>query len=237
MCATVIDDATAASPGSAPPGILNERSGDQRIIFRRVDWHTYDQLSRSRGEGQHARLIYDGRDLEIVVTGHFQEILKGLVARIVNALAMGLNIDCLGSGQATWKTQLRGLEAGLSYYFDAEKIRTAMEAFARQSMDAADYPHPDMAIEIDMSPPQVDRPSIYRELRVAEVWRFVRRDKFVIEQLQADGTYAEATESRFLRVGPEDVCRWVSEAEANRPRRGIVGCISGQLSSATVSGE
>ena len=39
-------------------------------------------------------------------------------------------------------------------------------------MDIADYPNPDLAIEIDISPPEVDREGIYKSLKVAEIWRF-----------------------------------------------------------------
>ena len=67
---------------------------------------------------------------------------------------------------------IRGLEADLSYYFDAEKIRAARDALKRKSMDPADYPRPDLAIEIDVSGPKVDRASIYAVLGVVEVWRF-----------------------------------------------------------------
>ena len=200
----------AGSSSSVP---VVPASGDARIVFRGVDWRTYNQLSESLNEGQHIHLLYDGKDLEIMVIGNVHEILKDWISKIVNAVAMGLGVNCLGSGQATWKSKIRGLEADLSYYFDPEKIRVAKEAFARDSMDPDDYPRPDMAIEIDMSPSQVDRPAIYRDLRVAEVWRFVRRAKLIIEQLQPDGSYAAVEESRFLRIRPDDVLRWLKEAE------------------------
>ena len=200
-----------ASPSSSVPVVPS--SGDVRIVFRGVDWHTYNQLSESLSEGQHIHLVYDGKDLEIMVIGNVHEILKDLISKIVNALAMGLGVNCLGSGQATWKTKIRGLEADLSYYFDPEKIRAAKEAFARESMEPSDYPRPDMAIEIDMSPSQIDRPAVYRELRVAEVWRFARRANLIIEQLQPDGSYAAVEESRFLRIHPDEVLRWMKEAE------------------------
>ena len=136
---------------------------------------------------------------------------------IVRAVTTGLDLDCMGCGQTTWKTEIRGLEADLSYYFDPEKIRVAREAMARMSMDPADYPRPDLAIEIDMSPPQVDRPSIYRDLGVAEVWRLVRGQELIIEQLQADGSYATVEASRFLHIRPEDIVfRWLNEAATER---------------------
>ena len=105
-----------------------------------------------------------------------------------------------------------GLEADLTYCFEPEKIRVAKAALARLSKDPADYPRPDLAIEIDMSPPQVDRPAIYTDLGVAEVWRLVRGRVLIIEQLQADGSYASVEESRFLQVRPEDILRWLNEA-------------------------
>jgi Uma2 family endonuclease len=185
-------------------------------VFRGVDRHTYDQLSEAAGERQPVRLIYDGKDLEIVVTGNIHERLKELLAAIVRALGAGLDLDFVACGETTWKTAIRGLEADLSYYFDPEKIRVAKEAFARMSMDPADYPRPDLAIEIDMCPPQVDRPAIYQELGVAEVWRLIRGQELIIEHLQADGSYAPVEESRFLRVRGEVVLRWLNEATTER---------------------
>jgi Uma2 family endonuclease len=216
---TMTPTQTRAIPVSPAPAeaFLPPVGGDRRIVFRGVDWHTYTQLSESLGDDHHVHLIYDGRDLEIMVIGNIHDILKDLISKIVNAVAMGLDVDCLGSGQATWRTMIRGLEADLSYYFDAEKIRVAIEAWARKSMDPNDYPRPDLAIEIDLSPSQVDRPAIYRDLRVVEVWRFVRGERLVIEQLQPDGSYAAVEESRFLRVRPEDVLRWVKAAATERP--------------------
>ena len=83
---------------------------------------------------------------------------------IVRAVILGLDLDCVSCGQTTWKSMVRGLEADLSYYFDPEKVRLAEQAFTRKSMEPADYPRPDLAIEIDMSPPQVDRPAISAEV-------------------------------------------------------------------------
>jgi Uma2 family endonuclease len=188
------------------------QGGEQRTVFRGVDWHTYHQLCQATGEGGGIRLIYDGKDLEIMVVGNIHELNKELLGAIVRAVATGLDLDSLACGQTTWQTEIRGLEADLSYYFDPEKVRVAREAMARMSMAPADYPRPDLAIEIDMSPPQVDRPSIYRDLGVAEVWRLVRGRELIIEQLQADGSYAPVDASRFLLIRPEDILRWLSEA-------------------------
>ena len=67
-----------------------------------------------------------------------------------------------------------------------------------------------------MSPPQVNRPVIYTDLGVSEVWRLVRGQELIIEQLQADGSYALVEESRFLHIRAEDVLPWLNEAAAER---------------------
>jgi Uma2 family endonuclease len=81
-------------------------------------------------------------------------------------------------------------------------------------MDAADYPRPDLAIEIDTSSPQIDRPSIYADLGVTEVWRYIRGQQLVIEILQADGSYAPVVASRFLRIRAADVLGWLTAEDS-----------------------
>jgi Uma2 family endonuclease len=205
---------TPTEPMTIPvdPAFVPIEGGDQRTVFRGVDWHTYNQLSEATGEGQHVRLIYDGKDLEIMVTGNVHEHYKELLGTIVRAVTMGRDLEYVSCGQTTWKTVIRGLEADLSYYFDPEKVRVAKEALARRSTDPADYPRPDLSIDIDMSSPQVDRPAIYADLGVAEVWRLVRGQELIMVQFQADGSYASVEESRFLHIRAEDVLRWLNEA-------------------------
>ncbi len=190
---------------------------EQRTVFRGVDWHTYHTLSEATGEGRHVRLAYDGKDLEIImVTSNIHEHWKELLMKTVNAVTSWLDIDCVSCGETTWNTEVRGLQADLSYYVDAEKIRMAREALARRSLDPADYPRPNLAIEIDMSNPQVDRPSIYADLGVVEVWRFVGGKKLVIEQLEADGSYAPTDVSRCLRISADDILGWLTADDSSR---------------------
>lgn len=190
--------------------------GDFATVFRGVDWHAYHSLSEAMGEGQHVRLAYDGKDLEMMVTGNVHEYLKELISKIVNAVTSGLDIDCVSCGETTWKTAMRGLQADLSCYFNPAKIQSARSALARKSTDPSDYPRPDLAIEIDMSPSQVDRAIIYSDLGVSEVWRFIRGETLVIEHLQEDRSYASAPESQFLHIRVEDVLRRLNDAVTER---------------------
>ena len=128
---------------------------------------------------------------------------------------MVMSIPMLGSGQTTWKRPkiTRGLEADESFYFRPEKIPVVRAAIKRRSTKIADYPDPDLAIEIDISPPVLDREEIYRKLQVAEIWYFDGED-VTIEQLGEDGTYAVASQSRFLPVKAVEIRRWLVEEDA-----------------------
>ena len=194
-------DTTTDDARSCPAG--------HRTVFRGVSRAVYESLSEANSEGQNVRLAYDGKDLEIRVTSNLHENWKELLSRFITAVTTWLHIPCVSSGEATWETSDRGLQADLSYYFDAEKIRRAREALARKSTDPADYPKPDLAVEIDVSGPQIDRPAIYADLGVAEVWR-LGRTNFVIEHLQADGSYAPVEASQFLGIRAEVILGWLS---------------------------
>jgi hypothetical protein len=87
---------------------------------------------------------------------------------------VAFDVPIAGGGQTTWKRPdlVRGLEADDSFYFRPEKSPIVAEARKRRSLDIADYPNPDMAVEVDISPPAVDRENICKKLQVAEIWYF-----------------------------------------------------------------
>ena len=86
---------------------------------------------------------------------------------------------------------------------------------SRGSDDIADYPNPDLAIEVDISRPQVDHAGIYAALRVPEVWRFDGRE-LVIERLTAEGTYVAVQTSGFpSRSRPRTCGRWVVDEDSS----------------------
>jgi Uma2 family endonuclease len=193
-------------------------SGDQRAVFRGASWEAYRSLSAANTEGRRTRLAYDGRDLEIMTTGNVHENLKELLALFVQAVTSWLGIAHVACGETTWDAveAERGLQADLSYDFEPEKVRVAREALARESKDPADYPRPDLAVEIDISRPRVDRPSIYAALNVAEIWRVRRGRPVVIEHLQPDGSYAPAEASRFLPVRADEITAWFTAEDVGQ---------------------
>ena len=72
-------------------------------------------------------------------------------------------------------------------------------------------------IEIDISPPRIDRYGIYSTLKVSELWRF--KDGIVsIERLVDDGNYVVVEASRFLHVRADEVTQWLIEGKSAKRR-------------------
>src|SRR6516162_9892994 len=187
---------------------------DRRVVFRGVDWDFYEKLVDSVPEGSNIHVDYDGRDLEVMAKGREHEISKRLLGRIAETTAEEFNIQYLPAGETTWKRPeiARGLEADECYYFLPDKLAADKAALERHSKDIADYPNPDLAIEVDISPPQVDRAGIYAALRVTEVWRF-DGDQVIIERLTPEGTYVAVEASGFLPLRAEEIRHWVVEED------------------------
>jgi Uma2 family endonuclease len=188
--------------------------GDQRIAIRDVRWEIYDLLSDAVGERQRVFLAYDGKDLEIMTKGRAHEDYREILLRFVIFLTSELRIRCRGAGETAWKRPeiARGLESDLCYFFTPEKRAADAEALSRGLKGIEHYPNPDMAIEIDLSVPEIDRPGIYAALKVTELWRFDGVD-FIIENLQPDGTYQPVEMSLFLPVRGEEIRRWVIDED------------------------
>ena len=129
---------------------------DRRVVFRGVGWSFYEQLVDSIPESSPIHVDYDGKDLEVMAKGREHDRSKRRLGRIVDIVAEEYGIPFDGNGETTWKRPGlgRGLEADESFYFQPEKLAAAAEADSRHSKDIADYPNPDLAIEVDISRPQ-----------------------------------------------------------------------------------
>lgn len=176
------------------------QTDDIRIDFR-ASWELYLALSEAL-EGQHILLAYDGARAELMSPGMLHGSYNPHLHRLVAALADGVGMLCLniGSGRVIRPEARRGLEPDEAFYFSARKVAVVK---LHPKEDTA-YPIPDLAIEIDFSPSQIDRPGIYAALGVPEVWRF-DGEEVRIDRLEPDGSYSAAAASAFLGVTPAEI--------------------------------
>ena len=206
----------------APPTAPSKRLGatttdDRRVAIRGVPWDVYKRLSEAIGD-QHVRLNYDGKDLEIMAPGLEHEDWKLWVTLFLDAVMLACHIRGRLGGQTTWRRPgvERGLEADQCGWFDPEKVATVKRLRESGVKDMGLYPVPQLAIEIDISTPEIDRPAIYSGLGIDEIWR-MDGEAVVFEQLGADGQYMAVEESRFLPVRTSDVLAWMTAKDAGEP--------------------
>ena len=181
------------APSKTPPA-------EERGVMRGVSWNLYDRLTDAIGERSSVRVAFDGKDVEIMVVGPVHE-------------GLGDSWACsLAKSATAWTSIFMGLADDLEAAGRRPRDRSGFVLLLRPgeggglpggsrrgSNDAAAFPIPDLMVEIDISPPKIDRPEIYSKLRPPEVWRF-SDDAVSIEQLDANGNYVAADASRFLYV-------------------------------------
>jgi Uma2 family endonuclease len=182
------------------------------VALRGVSFATYLAL---RGDldraGDHARLTFDRGTLEIMVLSYEHEQGGYLLGRLIEAVAAGLRIPIAGAKSTTFKREDldRAIEADESYY-------VANEARIRfhKTIDLADDPPPDLAIEVDVSRSSVNKAAIYAALGVPEFWRFDDGHLHML-RLVAGGHY-EPTETsvNFPLLTRDDVEGWVRRRES-----------------------
>jgi Uma2 family endonuclease len=198
----------------APAHWLEGVPPDKRVLVIDATWDEYESLVEQIGDTRNCRIAFDGKDIEMMTLGPFHERQKSLLDWFIMIVASELKIERQPMGSTTWKRKKlkRAIESDVCYYFDPAKLTAA--AAAAHSDDVDLYPNPDLAAEVDISPPKIDRPGIYGALQVPEFWR-VRNKTVSIEQLGPDGTYAPVPRSRFLPVRAEDVTRWVFSEDSS----------------------
>ena len=185
-----------------------------RFVVPGVSWRAYKALVEDLSASSPIRVAYDGRNMELMVRGPMHHRHARWIDRLIMAIADELSIPIEDMGETTWQREQldRGIEADLSYFFEPAKIDAVREAEQRESNTVHDYPDPDLVVEVDISPPQVDREGIYAALKVPEVWLFDGQ-VLTIWRLKADGKYEQTDSSEWLRIRSDQAMRWLNHED------------------------
>ena len=137
----------------------------------------------------------------MMTLGPFHERQKSRLDLFIAFVAGELKVRSQPMGSTTWRRKKlkRAIESDLCYYFEPAKL--AAVAAAADSDNIDDFPNPDLAVEVDVSPPKIDRSGIYAASSVPEFWRACKK-AVSIEQLGLDGKYVPALGVDSYSCGP-----------------------------------
>ena len=159
-------------------------TGEERVVLRGISWELYEAL-RDIEANCHVRMTYDEGTLEFMSPSDDHEWIKRLVGQMIEAITEELSIPRRSLSATTWKRRDldKGLEADECYYILSHpKIR------ARRKIDLTIDPPPDLALEIDLRPSEVNKARIYAALGVPEIWRW-ENDGLQAYALESNGQY------------------------------------------------
>jgi Uma2 family endonuclease len=155
---------------------------EPRIPLHGVTWEQYEAMVTAVGSRPRLRMTYLEGILEIMTISAEHEMLKKMIARLIEIYALEKDIDLFSCGSATYCSvaAARGLEPDESYYVSTRKE------------------FPDFAIEVVLTSGGLDKLKVYQGLGVLEVW-FWQDGKFMVHGLQADGdAYTPVSRSVLL---------------------------------------
>jgi Uma2 family endonuclease len=143
-----------------PPG--------SRLFLPDVPWNEYEYLLTQLADNSRFRVSYDQGRLEIMTLSPRHESFKVLFAHLIAVLTQELDWDWISFGSTTFKADPneRGTEPDDCFY-----IKNAAQVAGKDNIDLTSDPPPDLAIEVDITNPSMDKFPIYESLGVAEIWR------------------------------------------------------------------
>ncbi len=179
--------------------VLETCQTEERFLLNGISWATYEALLADLEHGG-TRLTYDQGRLELMSPSGHHEWFAEIIGQMIGTMTLELDIPIRTTGSWTLKLELtrRGVEADKSYYVANEpRVR------GRRDLTLQRDPPPDLAVEVEISRPWIDKAPIYADLGVPEIWHY-DGGRLRVELLQQDGTYAESPTSvafPFLPIG------------------------------------
>ena len=131
---------------------------ERRFALYGVPWWTYVALRDALDDRAGVKMTYLAGALELISPSTLHEEAKKIIARLLETWALEHNVDVWGYGGATFRREAkeRGLEPDECY------------TLRRLEEDGV----PDIAIEVVVTSPLVDKMAVYAGLSVPEVWEW-----------------------------------------------------------------
>ncbi|TAG74003.1 MAG: Uma2 family endonuclease [Oscillatoriales cyanobacterium] len=141
----------------------------QRVVLSSISWQTYQSLLAEAGDNRSSRFSYFQEVLEIIMPSDLHETVNCLLKQFVTTLSDELKLKRKGFGSTTLNREdlKQGAEPDSCFYIqNVDRIRG-------RKINLSIDPPPDLIIEVDLTSPSTNRFSIYKNLGVPEIWRYL----------------------------------------------------------------
>ncbi|WP_299405611.1 Uma2 family endonuclease [Acaryochloris sp. IP29b_bin.148] len=118
---------------------------DQRVILSSVSWQQYDGLLSTLGDYPGLRLLYLQGNLEIFMPSPEHEMLKKVIARLLERYAEEVDIPLHGYGSTTFRLEAKAIGLEPDECYCVQELKDL----------------PDFAIEVNLTSGGVDKLAIY----------------------------------------------------------------------------
>jgi Uma2 family endonuclease len=157
--------------------------GEHRFLLEDVPWWTYVAL-RDALEHSGTRMTYLEGTLELMSPSETHEEEKILIAHLLIVWAEEMKVDLRGFGSTTYRREAKrgGLEPDACYSVGV-KVKDAV---------------PQIAIEVMVTNPLLDKLEVYSRLRIQEVWVWHSSTHRLVVNRLAKRSYTQHERSAIL---------------------------------------
>jgi len=141
----------------------------QRVVLSNISWQTYESLLAEAGDKRSSRFSYSQGVLEIIMPSDLHETINCLLKQFVTTLSDELKLKRKGFGSTTLNREelKQGAEPDSCFYIqNVDRIRG-------RKINLSIDPPPDLIIEVALTSPSTNRFTIYKNLGVPEIWRYL----------------------------------------------------------------
>ena len=192
----------STAPVASTPATVETSGAESRFLLHCLDWQGYEKLLKLFGDDGPRVSFLDGV-VELMSPGPLHEGYSELLNRMIGDLIVELDLPARSLGSTTFQRRGRngGLEPDKCFYLASVGLLRGQDLAKLKPM-----PPPDLAIEVEVSSPLLDKLAIYAGLGVPEIWRY-NQDGLTILCLRLDGQYHVSERSQVFPWLPIEAFR------------------------------
>lgn len=142
---------------------------NQRLILQGISWEFYEQLLNEYKGSNALHFAFDNGNLEVEVPLGKHEVPIGLLADLVSNICVEKDIEIRNVRSTTFRkrAKAKGIEPDTAFYIQkAAQVRGVLD------FNLSKVPPPDLAIEVDVTSPSLNKLPIYAALGISEIWLY-----------------------------------------------------------------